>query len=133
MNSARVRLRFRRGSDDSGRRNCESSAYLLYSPRSKFGINNAARLTSLPSRMADLTAVGTISTSGKSSEVNPCRPKAREQSVNTGAHRDETPVDCSSLSIAVVNVNAVGRSTLEVEVEGMVCGIIGVVMDAELR
>ena len=97
MNSARIRLRFKLGSDYSGRRNCEPSspAYLLKSPRSKLGINNAAKLTSLQSRIADLMAVGTISTWGKSSEVNHHRPTAREQSVSVGLHLNEAQVDCS--------------------------------------
>ena len=97
-------------------------------PRSKLGIKSVARLTSLPSRIAALTAVGTISTCGKSSDVNPRRPNASGQSVlNAGAHRAETPVVCSSLSIVVVRVYTVGRSTLEAvppEVDGMVGGII---------
>ena len=112
----------------------DQTQYLLYSPRSKLGISNVAKFTSLPSRIGALTAVGTTSTSGRSSDVNPRRPRGQSVNAVAGAHRDETPIDCSSLSIAVVNVNTVGRwgSILDVEGKdggGIICGVI----DAESR
>ena len=103
-------------------------------PRSKLGISNVANFTSLSSRIAALTAVGTTSTSGRSSDVNPSRPRGQSVNAVAGAHRNETPVDCSSLSIAVVNVNTVERwgSILDVEGKDGRCIICGVI-DAESR